>query len=511
MKKPLAFLKRKLYIPSSAVSLVDVDRNYKIKLYNEDICRRCEFFEERHCYACDACPAQSYKGTALLYDVKIHNGREYIGLPTGDRLEYGKKIGLDLSDFKIKDYRFNPAFDYPFKFTGKLREYQKPLVEDFLKKGFGIIEAPPRTGKTIVAVSICMELGLKTVILAKQVEFLRHFEKHFREFTNLEEFETDKNKLIGFPKTEKECAQYQISLITYQKFISKKGRAFLRKVSKNWGTLAIDEAHGVAAECFSKVVSSIPTRYKFGLTATPERKDGLHFITHSVIGPVVAVSSRESLIPSVFIHDTAVRNNYDYKVWQYAMRFLARHEKRNELIVDLVCQDLKAGHSIVMPLTFKYHIKDMVDRINYQYGEDVAVAFTGDVNKKGQRDEILEKACSRDILVVVGIRSLLQLGLNVPAWSAIYEVMPISNKPNLKQETSRIRTPDKNKKTPIIRYFVDQQVGASIGCFRNSFRHLMEFGYNIDSKNKAFAYSLMNKKKDQVIEEPKATKLGRRF
>lgn len=508
--KPTAYLKRKFYVPASTVSMTEIKDKYTIRLYNETVCQRCSYYEERHCYVCDACPLSSYKGTAILYDTKIFKGVKYVGLPVGDRMDYGRAFGISVSDYRLKDLRTKTDFEYPIKFTGSLRNYQAPLVETFIKYNFGIIEAPPRTGKTVVAVAISAHLKKKTIILAKQIEFLHHFEKHFREFTNIEKFEKKTGKkLVGIPKNEAECAQFQISLFSYQKFISEKGKKFLRKVHKNWGTVIVDEAHGVAAECFSKVVSYIPAKYKLGLTATPERKDGLHFITRSIIGPVVSMSNRESLVPTVYVHETQIKNKHEYKIWQYAMRFLAKNEKRNELIVDQVCKDLEEGHSIVIPVTFKYHVADLVDRINYQYGEDVAVSFTGGAKEKKKRDEVLQKACDREVLVVVGIRSLIQLGLNVPAWSAIYEIIPISKKPNLKQETSRIRTPDPNKKNPIIRYFVDQEVGASLGCFRNSFRHMMEFGYNIDEKNKAFAYALMGKKKDQVVQ--KDIPVGKRF
>ena len=57
--------------------------------------------------------------------------------------------------------------------------------------------------------------------------------------------------------------------------------------------------------------------------------------------------------------------------------------------------------------------------------------------------------------------------------------MPISNKPNLKQETSRIRTPMPGKMMPEIKFMVDH-MSQSLWCFKSSLHHCQQFGYNID-------------------------------
>jgi hypothetical protein len=146
-----------------------------------------------------------------------------------------------------------------------------------------------------------------------------------------------------------------------------------------------------------------------------------------------------------------------------------------------------------VPVLFKKHVSTLVESINTAWGSDIAEPFIGGgtaANKK-QREETLTKTRLGKTRVVVGIRSLLQLGINVPAWDTIYEIAPISNAPNLIQELGRIRTPDpKNPdKNPIVRWFVDVSVAQSFGCFRScvgqlrKYKEFSLFRWHVDYKD----------------------------
>lgn len=494
--KPTIVIRDRVYLPvSSIVDTDDLKNKYTRHLFKDVSCAQCEYKPERPCSVCETCA--SYQGVTKLWIAKNIKGAHYIGVPVGDKRNIERKSGVLFDEHRIQDVRHLAPFQYKIKFLIKLRPHQTKIVDDFMKKQYGLLEAPPRTGKTVLMLYISLLLGQRVVLLANQHEFLQQFIWHIEgneeegipKCTNLPELELKYGKkLYGFPRTAEDFENMQLMVMTYQQFASAtKGNERFKQLSKQIGTVVVDEVHKVGASTFSAVLNKFHTRYRFGVTGTVTRKDGRHKITELIMGPVVARTTVEALVPKVFIKETGIKLRSVPKLWVYMMKALSNNKLRNKMIVDRCIKDVKAGHSVVIPLTFVKNIHALVEQINEAYGEIIAKAFVGGGNSakhKEVRRKILSEAKSGEIKVIVGTRSLLQLGLNVPRWSAIYTIIPISNAPNYKQETSRIRTPMDGKRRPIIRLFYDAAMGASVGCARACVTQMKEWKYEFSKDEK---------------------------
>lgn len=209
-----------------------------------------------------------------------------------------------------------------------------------------------------------------------------------------------------------------------------------------------------------------------------------YFLVDHVIGPIKAKTKIETLTPTVEFIETGVKISHEYKVLAYAYRALEQHKARNKVILEWIKHDLKQGHSIVIPVATVKQCLKLTDMVNKAMKEDVAVAFTAaKIKNKKQRDQLIQDLRNRKYTVAIGIRRILQRGINVPTWSALYEVTPISNVPNQTQETARIRTKMEGKLDPVVRHFLDD-FGFARGCLRTSlFRVYIPQKFKISKQN----------------------------
>ena len=480
LSKPKIIIKDRIYIPAFMVGEDDLDEHYKYEFEVQSNGREHTVETE----------------VVRLWTEEEIKGRLYYAIPAGNMPKVQKRLGIDLS--QAVDRRSDVKLDWDWQWTGSLytgkivkgnrTTNQKKLVKKWLAKKYGVIEALPRSGKTVMSSYIATQLKRRTIILANQEDLLRNFEKDIRAYTNIDYCEQiEGRKLIGIVKTMKDFNKYDICLVTYQKFIRASGDERMRQfVLGKFGFSIIDEAHGVGATGFARIANRIDTRYRLGITATPARKDGRYEIVKDIIGPVTARSKSVSLVPHIDIVETGVSPKRGYKHWAYAMKFLAEHEDRNKLIVKNIFKDLRAGHKcIIVPVDRTDHMNALVKRINQQakinrvkrgepesmWPKETAIGFWS----KSPRKEILEKIDNEQVRVVVAIRSLIKQGVNVLIPSMMHIVVPVSagkdqatGSPLFQQLSNRVCTPYLNKPQPIVKLYIDA-MDQSVGCFRSLF------------------------------------------
>lgn len=490
--KNLVLLSNRVFIPITMIDDVPAAvEEYTYREYDNSVCAQCDFRVQRHCDACEACGSGGFLAGYSLSQFQMIDGKEYLGLPFGDQSRIEKRLGINLGSVEFKDVTNRTKFDVDIKFTGELRDYQQEPVDILVDLQYGLLQSKPRTGKTVMAIAAIVRAGYRAVILADQKDFLDGFYETLESMTNLLELEEQTGrKLFGFPKTYKDYETFQVCLVTYQSLIaeSKTAKDRLRIINENYGNVTVDEVHRANATCFARVLGSLTMTMRIGLTATVKRKDGRQYLIRNLLGPVVATTDAEALTPTVIAckaPPSKARGQFQGKAgFTKLLKALHSDKARHALILDWVKRDLKYNRSIVIPVYFKDQVYKLVRDINAMMRKPIAAAFVGGPKAKKDRKEIIDMSRSGEVRVVVGIRRLLQLGLNVPQWDTLYYVAPMNNAPNWEQESCRICTPMDNKNTPIIRMFYDEGYATTISCFRNTYKHSQDLKYKTSSKTK---------------------------
>jgi len=432
---------------------------YRFRFYETKACEQCEFYEERmaqkdqHLEVCDQCAA--FKGGADLAAPVIIGKTRYIKTPIGDALGLKKLLDKRGIAFKFKKHFPTTMMKRQIKFTGTLKDYQPAAVTAMVKKKRGILKAPPRSGKTVMAAAAICKIGRKTIIMASQREWLLGFKETFIGSPTQKALTNCRESQIGFARTYEDFLKYDICLVTVQTFYSAGGERLLRKIRDLCPVIVVDEVHTSAAPKYAKVLASLNCEYKLGLSGTPDRKDGRMKLTDTLMGPWVADIKVERLRPHVRLVRTGFVANYKGQVpWVRMVSALEKDPHRLKLIAQWAIRDAKNGHMVLIPFAQVTPIKALVMAINKLAGKELAFPFYGGL-KKRDRDLYIENARKYKAKILVGNIKLLSTGTNIPRASALYETTLSSNAPNAEQRFSRILTPYDGKPQPIIRFFLD--------------------------------------------------------
>ncbi|MDT7891293.1 MAG: DEAD/DEAH box helicase family protein [Thermoproteota archaeon] len=154
-----------------------------------------------------------------------------------------------------------------------LKEYQEEALEAWLlnnKKG--IVVLPTGTGKTFVGLAAISNVRAPTLIVVPTLELMEQWYWRVKEF-----FDVSIGRFGGGYKE----IEY-ITIITYDS-------AYINAeyIGNKFELMIFDEVHHLPSEGFRQIALLSASPYRLGLTATPEREDGLHELLPSLVGDIV--------------------------------------------------------------------------------------------------------------------------------------------------------------------------------------------------------------------------------
>jgi len=229
----------------------------------------------------------------------------------------------------------------------------------------------------------------------------------------------------------------------------------------------VDEMHHLAALTLSQVLPKLPSKYILGLTATPERNDGLEHILYWLAGPTCFVYKRLPSITGIFnsvevkqIHFAGGTRKeiftYNGKIGFAAMiNSLSTDEERNSHIIALANESLASRKKILIVTSIVNHAKYLAEKLN---------TFT---IHGGCKSDLLFKAKLEETRIFIATYQFLEEGYDDPSIDTLIMALPRSN---IQQVVGRIERTKEGKLTPIVYDIIDTfSIFQAMGWKRNHF------------------------------------------
>ena len=394
--------------------------------------------------------------------------------------------------YEIVDKRQEGKDAIPFRWNKyiELRPYQKGMVSATDLNDTGVIVAPAGAGKTIGMMGIAMAHQKKTLILVHRKELMYQLQGSVQRVLGTSPC------LIGNGKTRLyEDADIFIGMVQ----TLRKRPSITDRLNQLVGLVMVDEAHNAPSAMFTEVLKVFNTKKRYGVTATPERKDGMNHLLQGYLGDIIMRIDRSELLEGGKLITPELVPIYTKFSSTSAMNIVGDSvnlgdERGYTGLLDDLTNDLDRGNLVVD--TFKSNSvgqKTLIiaDRIAYlehlqgllkMEGFDVPMIIGKTSSKK--RQEILKDFNEGNHMYLLATGSLVREGLDIPSLEHLYLTMPMvgdrkgSDGASVEQAVGRIMRPDPDNpaKEPKVFDFVDysnETLKRQWGTRRKVYKRLM--------------------------------------
>jgi len=324
-----------------------------------------------------------------------------------------------------------------------LYDYQEEALKAALKARNGVLVAPCGSGKTQIGLAVCAELGMNTLWLTHTQELLKQSMDRAKQYLNVP---------MGTITGGKINAVKGITFATVQTM----AKIDLASFKDFWDVVIVDECHrcvGTPTQLtmFYKVVNSLSARYKYGLTATPKRADGMEKAMFALLGnkfyeitkedvknntcPVCVLEPKQTgwepdmdkcLNPDGTLNYTALITD------------CIENQDRNRVIAKEI--NFAAGENgTTLVLSERvHHLELLADLCQYKHG----ILSTA---KKSERQDLLRQLSEGEISVLFATYAIAKEGLDIPCLRNLVMASPVKDEITVTQSAGRVmrKYPDK--------------------------------------------------------------------
>lgn len=389
--------------------------------------------------------------------------KDYLEVPIGYKLNYEHEV--------VEDLRKEVTVEYP-PIDIELRVVQDEALEAYLENPErGMICMSTGAGKSIWGIYVASLLRQKTLVIVHKNDLVTGWQKDIKK--------AFKGKVIpGLVKAQSDVIGEQITIATVQT-LSRKSEEELEKYTREFGMIITDEMHKIGASIYD-IIPKFSSAYKIGLSATPERSDGLEKVMTYYLGEFAYVSTDEHEEGIILPVEVIVKNSNAYYIpnviYQSGRYVLAtkkdksglksiesipykkrpkipyftidmitiNNKKYQETFLSDLLREFNEGKSLVVFLSQKESCR-IVESLLIDKGvpKDKIQLYYGDAEESTK--DMMKRAEENRNLITIATYSIATEGTNVKQWEVAFLLSSINNGKNTEQAIGRIRRIADNK------------------------------------------------------------------
>lgn len=381
---------------------------------------------------------------------------DVLALPCGT----GKQVRRFLTEDTgiIQDLADNGMLEFPDMVP--LYEYQEAAVSAMKRAGCGILQSPCGSGKTQMGIALAARIGRKTLWLTHTADLLNQSYDRARQYYPEETL----GKITG--------GRVQIGSHMTFATVQTLSKLDLEKYKYEWDVIIVDECHRVSGtpsgmKMFYRVMSRLAARYKYGLSATVHRSDGLIKSTFAILGdiqykvPDEAVAEKTMQV-EILRRDTGIMTSRSCldtdgtMVCSKLMEYLTGNVVRCKIIVEDLIKNRNHFNLILSDRLGHLHL--LQDMLPEELRKSSAMIDGRMTSKKAKADRIqaLEDMKAGKKHFLFASFSLAKEGLDIPRLDRLYLTTPKKDYAVVTQSIGRIARTSEGKEQPVCYDYVDE-------------------------------------------------------
>jgi len=382
-----------------------------------------------------------------------------------------KRLGAPDSDTRSE----GTSLREELRFNGKIRDEQMPIVNTFLASDAnGLICVPCGYGKTFMAIWLAMKIKKRFMVVVHKEFLLSQWRKELETLVPGIRLGVVQGPLCQISQ------EYDAVLVMIQTLCSET-RQYTSDMFNDFGFAIFDECHHLGAEYFSRSLLRIQCKHMLGLSATPDRTDGLSKIFLWFLGPIAyQIKTREA---DETVRVIAYRFESDDVAFKKApvnwkgevirarlLNQLADFKPRTAYLCERLVEFVKEGRKLLVLSDRLGHLNDFETEFRKAGITDIGYYVGG--TKQKLLDEAEKKA------VILATYAMAAEAMNIPSLNTVLLATP---KSNIEQSVGRIlrEKRDVRKFSPLILDVVDHQHRGCIGQYNRRRKFYKTCGYKV--------------------------------